>query len=412
MVNLVSSLLRERWDFSLKFWYLFACWFCALLFLMFQGGKLAYMIFIIVSLLGAYLALGRWSGIANASGSRNLPGLEKEGFIEAGSSVSVELRLHVPGVWPIPYVLLKDRLIRRNGRQAVIEHSIILDWKRNGNAQYITGPLRRGFYHFAETDCLTEDIFGLFQHKGELLLERSFSVLPRTIPIPNWKQVHHAPKGHLHHSTTTRSTRETTQINGIREYIYGDRISRIHWNATAKTGTWKSKEFERESLPKIMVMLDRNRKAYPDAEQFELAVSVAASLFQYGIKKELALGLLSAGESHVYFDPKRHELQQKQILHHLVEVEADGNYELLDVLKDRERVFSHGTLFVVVSPRKDEQALFWIQQRRMNPCHIWIAPKRDAGGPDWLAKLASRGVPGYAVQSLHELPAVLGGRNS
>ena len=67
-------------------------------------------------------------------------------------------------------------------------------------------------------------------------------------------------KGGFSHASAARASRETTQINGIREFLPGDRLSRIHWGATAKTGQWKSKEFEREALPRTIVLLDACRK--------------------------------------------------------------------------------------------------------------------------------------------------------
>ncbi len=148
------------------------------------------------------------------------------------------------------------------------EASLVPDWKRRGELEYTTPPLRRGFYHFAGTECSTEDVFGLFQHKAALELPYSVAVLPQTVAIKEWKQLHQLLNGTSHHSASTRAYRETTQLNGVREYIYGDRLSRIHWNATAKTGTWKSKEFERESLPKTVFLLDRAQSSYMNGEIF------------------------------------------------------------------------------------------------------------------------------------------------
>ena len=204
------------------------------------------------------------------------------------------------------------------------------------------------------------------------------------------------------------------QINGVREYIYGDRISRIHWNATARTGTWKSKEFERESLPKTIIMIDRNEEAYASNEQFELAISTAASLFEYGQQQDLALGLLSVGADSVYLEPKRSPLQYKTVSNHFIDVEADGEYTLIEVLQDRAHHYSAGTFFVVISPRKEEsmsQTLNWIHQRQMNPCHLWIASEQSATDRDeWTKGLKTTGYLGYCIQSLSELPLVLGGR--
>ncbi|PYI51906.1 DUF58 domain-containing protein [Paenibacillus flagellatus] len=400
--------------YSARFWGIASLFAFSLFYLLFQGGKLAFMIFIIVAALCLYLALSRWSGISKTQGGRTLLNAEHEAVVEAGTSLAVQIQVQIPGFWPIPYVSIKDRLVRRGGEEHLFETLLIPDWKRRGEVSYRTPPLRRGYYHFGDTDCSTEDIFGLFQHKGRLELPYSFGVLPQKVHIREWKQLHQLFRGVHHHSATTRSHRETTQINGVREFIYGDRLSRIHWNATAKTGTWKSKEFERESLPKTVIVLDRNMRAYRSKEHFELAVSIAASLLDYAASRDLAVGLLSVGKNSKYFEPKLSASHQKVIVNHLIDVEPDGTYPLIDVLKDRARLFTPGIFFTVVTPQFGDTlapSLAWIEQRQMNPCHMWIAADVTAAEQDrWKRHLQTTGVMGYAVSSLDELALALGGR--
>jgi uncharacterized protein (DUF58 family) len=387
------------------------CLGASLLFVLYQGGKLALMVFVIVAVLNLYLFLGRWSGITRVTGQRKLDSEHTETAIEAGSALKVKVKLQIPGFWPVPYVMIRDRLLRKNGGEHNFEASLIPDWSRKGELEYQTPPLMRGFYHFSQTECSTHDIFGIFEHAGVMELPLSFTVLPRTVPIKEWKQLHRMLKGMHHHTVTTRANRETTQINGVREYSYGDRLSRIHWNATAKTGTLKSKEFERESLPKTIVMLDRQQRSYQTADQFELAVSVAASLLQYGKNREIGLGLLSVGSDSVYFEPKGFQSSTRTMLYHLIEVASDGFHPLQRVLEDRVRLFDAGSCMIIVSPLKGEKilkAMAWLHQRQMVPCHIWLTSNPE-DGKAWCKQLQVKGYMGYAVQSLDELPNVLGG---
>jgi uncharacterized protein (DUF58 family) len=414
--------MEDRLRIQTAFWYVLACFVCCFFFLMFQGGKLATMLFITVSILSVYLVLGNWSGIKRTHGVRTLANADQEVRLEAGQSLQVQLQVQIPGIWPIPYIMIKDRLIRQNGEEAVFEGSLVPDWKRRGEMTYLTSPLKRGYYSFGAAECATEDIFGLFQHKGRLELPQHLSVFPQTITIKDWVQFHQMLKGMQHHSITTRAHRETTQINGVREYIYGDRLSRIHWNATAKTGTWKSKEFERESLPKTVILLDRSHRAYADSQQFELAVSVAASLFRYGASRELALGLLSVGSEAAYFEPKQSHNQHKQIMNHLISVEADSFHPLFQVIKERSRKLPPGGFFVIISPQKGTammQILSWLNQHQLNPCHICTNPGMQgpftppSAGPnsneDWIRKIHALGYMGYELSHLPELPGILGG---
>lgn len=414
MTEMVHRRGRRLSNRSVRFWFCAGVLVASLLFMLFQGGKLAFMLFFVTASLAVYLALGKYSGIARVSGTRTLLNMDGDRTIEAGTSLAVSFQLHVPGIWPIPYVVVRDRLVRSNGGTFAFETSGIPDWKRRVRAEYVTMPLPRGFYRLEEAVCVTEDIFGLFEHSGTLRVHDPFMVRPKTVFITEWHQHQQALKGHHYQAVTTQALRETTQINGVREYIYGDRISRIHWNATAKTGVWKSKEFERESLPKTIIMLDRNKDHYRNAGQFELAVSIAASLFEYGQRNDLSMGLLSAGSEAVYLEPGRFAAHYRRIQHHLVGAEADGTYPLLGILQDRARHFSMGCFLVLVSPLADErmmQTLEWIQLRQMNPCHVAVNPglgTKEAG--DWGRRLRARGIAFHPVDRLERLPAVLGGR--
>jgi uncharacterized protein (DUF58 family) len=396
-----------------RLWCVVAAFLGSLLFLLFQGGKLASMLFAIMLILSIYLLLGRWSGIRRIEGRRILGELEKETFVPAGTSVKVRIETEIPGFWPIPYVRVQDRLLRRNGGEMTFEASFVPDWRRRGKLEYTTPPLRRGFYRFGGTVCKTEDVFGLFEHSGTLELAGGFGVLPETAAISYWRQFHQMMNGMHHHSAVKRAMRETTQINGVREYHYGDRLSRIHWNATAKTGDFKSKEFERESLPRTVLVLDRRHSVYAEPEQFELAVSVAASLLEYAKKHEIAVGLLSAGKDSACFEAGTSAEGHRAMLYHLIDAEADGEQPLMKVLQDRGRAFAPGTFFAIVSPQIGEpmqQVMKWMSLHQMNGCHFCLpGDGNDTGRAAWLKMLKQRGWMGYTVRRLDELPSVLGG---
>lgn len=414
----MSELVRRRAGRlkprAVRFWFCAGCLTASLLFMLFQGGKLAFMLFFVTATLAVYLSLGKYSGIARISGTRRLLNMDRSRTIEAGTSLSVSFELHIPGFLPIPYVVVRDRLARMNGDTLTFETSGIPDWKRRVKAHYVTMPLPRGFYRFESLVCSTEDIFGLFEHAGTLQLGDTFMVRPKTVFIADWQQHRQAMKGRHFQTVTTQALRESTQINGVREYIYGDRISRIHWNATAKTGVWKSKEFERESLPKTVIMLDRNRDHYRNAVQFELAVSVAASLLEYGQRQQLAMGLLSVGKASAYLEPGRLASHYRRMLHHLVGAEADGTYPLHSILQDRLRDFVPGCFFVIVSPLADErmmQTLRWIRLRQMTPCHVAVDAGLDRkAAAEWARRLRTRDIVPYVVDRLEQLPDALGGR--
>ncbi|MNF87039.1 hypothetical protein D3C84_694940 [compost metagenome] len=199
--------------------------------------------------------------------------------------------------------------------------------------------------------------------------------------------------------------------------MHGDKLSRIHWNATAKTGEWKSKAFERESLPRTIVVLDRNLEAYGiRQERFELAVSVAASLIDLGMRHETAMGLVSPGEKSMVVLPRTGTEQRVTITSHLTVVEPDAATPLFVSLQRLETVWEPGTLVIVVSGAQGDdmlRALNWLSRKGVTVSYIGVdegdARYGRAIKPAWLHALRAKGWTAHSVRQLQELPSVLEG---
>jgi uncharacterized protein (DUF58 family) len=391
---------------------------CSAFYLLFQGGKTSLMLFVILNALILYLALGRWSGISAVRGTRSVewdgPAASR---LTAGMRIRIRLNIQFPGIWPVPYVIVRDRLLRVAADEAhVYELSFVPDYRRRGEVVYETAPLKRGRYRFQTTECSTRDIFGLFEHNGQFEEALELQVLPRMIALRDWQLLRRSQRGVFQHTFTSKWAKETTQIDGVREYIHGDRLSRVHWNATAKTGQWKSKEFEREALPRIVFVLDRNASAFRSADQFELAVSVAASLLELVVQRGMPVGFVSAGRKPGWYGADRTPVSREEVLRHLVDVEADGTVPLGHWIAETADHFEPGVQIVVVSPQADEQlahAFAAVEARKMIPSliHIGEAVPTDEQQRklrQWQHLSRTKQWDHVSVNRLEELPEALG----
>lgn len=391
----------------------------SLLYLLFQGGKTALMLFIILNLLLLYLLLGRWSGIGKVTGSRiyvSHGSAVQVQSISAGNRLDVSLEIKVPGFYPLPYVIVRDELQRHNGQRLAFESSFVPSWKRGGKVDYQTPPLRRGEYRFRHTECLAYDIFGLFEHSGRFASEAVFSVLPQTVPLKQWNGIQRGVRGPYSHAVASRSAKETTQINGVREYLYGDRLSRIHWNATAKTGQWKSKAFERESLPRTLIILDRypNKHDGMSSERFELAVSVAASLLENGLRQDTAMGLLTIGAQMMMLPPKSGAEQHDAVMKHLTFVEADASHPLHLSLQNADSAMDPGCFAILITSHTGPdviRSMEWLSRKGMTPSLLYIGASSSSAKDSyaWRQMLQGRGWQFFEVKQLQELPAAMEG---
>lgn len=389
-------------------------WMCCLAYVLFQGGKTSLMLLSMVTLLCVYLAIAGFSGVRRAQGVRRLSsGPDHEELLHAGDQVQVQLSLTIPGFLPLPYVVVREMLHRHNGESWSFKESLIPNMRGNGELSFQTPPLERGKYVFSETECASEDIFGLIEHRGKFKAKGEFRVLPRTVFIPYWQLYDRKSRLSGPQTALTRSRRETTQINGVRDYVYGDRLSRIHWNATAKTGNWKSKEFEHESVPKTILVLDALASSYEHGDAFEIAVSTAASLLEYGARERMGMGLLTLSDETSYMAPSESQLERQKMMHHLVDIQYNGqDTHLLPGVERIARQLPQGAYFVVISPQKDEkilELLRWADTRGMTPCHILMDTSESRRSAEWNAMLRGRGTRSFTVSHLQELPTVMGG---
>ncbi|RED65665.1 DUF58 domain-containing protein [Cohnella lupini] len=408
----------SRLLFPRAWWLSAVLYLTAFCYLLFQGGKTSLMLFVIMNALAVYLMLGRWSGIGGVQGIRVTDtGAGNSTLLTAGMRLQVKLHMQIPGIWPLPYIIVREKLIRSAGGESQLyEMSFVPDYRRRGQVQFETAPLRRGRYQFQQTDCSTRDIFGLFEHRGSFSEPLHVQVLPRTIALKDWKLFRRSQRGVFQHTFNSLWARETTQIDGVREYIHGDRLSRIHWNATAKTGQWKSKEFEREALPRVVFVLDRNTASYRSADQFELAVSVAASMLELTIAKGMPIGFVSSGQTSYRFGEGRTPVSKDEVLQHLVDVEPDGKRSMGEVLAQVAERFEPGIHIVLIGSSMDNQtvlAMNALEGKRMVPnvVHIsdnHLSSEEVAKHRQWQLLCQSKQWEFCSVSQLDHLPLALG----
>ena len=387
-------------------------WGITLLYLLFQGGKTSSMLFAMCSVFVGYLLLGGYSGMSRGVGKRQLTlGNGQFDLLHAGEQMNVQLNVNIPGYLPFPYIILREVLKKHNGQSWSFEESVIPSFRGQAQLVFKTPPLERGRYHFMNTDCVSEDIFGLLEHKGSIHAPGQFRVMPRTVLIPYWQLFDRNSRLVGPQTSFSSSRRETTQINGVRDYVYGDRLTRVHWNATARTGTWKSKEFEHESVPKTMIILDALATHYSSEEQFELAISVVSSLLEYRNRERIGIGLCTLGSRTNVIAPTESILERQKMLHHLIDMDADGVGQLLPKLESASRLFPQGAYFILVSPISGPsvmELIRWADIRGMSPTHLHILNSKGDSSKDWVSVLRRRGIHGCAVSALEELPNAVG----
>jgi len=151
---------------------------------------------------------------------------------------------------------------------------------------------RRGVVDVGPVRTVRADPVGLMRREIVWSDVRMLHVHPRTIAV---SALSTGFLRDLEGSPTRDLTASDVAFHALREYQPGDDRRYIHWRSSAKTGTFMVRQFEETRRSRLMVLLDLAADAYEDAEDFELAVSVAASIGARAIRDARSLAFVVSG---------------------------------------------------------------------------------------------------------------------
>lgn len=295
----------------------------------------------------------------------------------------------------------------------------------------------RGRYQLGPITLRSSDPFGLFTMERALTPTSNVVIYPLTFEIQQFV----LPVGMLPGGDALRRRTHyvTTNAFGVRDYAPGDSFSRIHWRSTARRDRLIVKEFELDPLADIWIVPDMavfghiaarppSAESAPDSnlpewmrmEQFELpktteeyTVSAAASLAQYFLRYDRAVGMLAYGQSNEIVQPDRGERQLTRILETLSVLRAQGQIPVEDMLHAESHLFPRGTTVIVVTPTNQEKWAVSARQlvrRGLRVVTVLVDPA-SFGGRQTSAGLATLlrgyGMAVYSVSCGDDLTAVL-----
>jgi hypothetical protein len=135
--------------------------------------------------------------------------------------------------------------------------------------------LRRGILRVGPATTVRSDPIGLLRREHAFQDVHELFVHPRTVAIPSTSA---GLIRDLEGNPTRRLVDSDMSFHAIREYAPGDSRRQVHWKSTAKTGRLMVRQYEESRRSRMAVVLSVAQAEYADADEFELAVSSAASL--------------------------------------------------------------------------------------------------------------------------------------
>ena len=279
---------------------------------------------------------------------------------------------------------------------------------------YETPARRRGLYELGPLTVTATDPFGFFR------MSRTFGERAQVLVYPNAPELPrlHVPPANLPGDGRFRRRTQnvTPNVSGLRAYEPGDSLSRVHWPATARTGTLMVKLFELDPASDIWVLLDLERAVHVgegDDGTEEASVMVAASIMRYFVTQNRSVGLIAYDDDLRINEPSRGGNHYTRLLESLALVRAVGDVPLSQLLLEESRKFGRHTTVVAVtpSPRDDwALALMSLSARGVKVAAVLLEGETFGAASsslDVYGTLASGGVYTYTVKRRDDLVQVL-----
>jgi uncharacterized protein (DUF58 family) len=235
----------------------------------------------------------------------------------------------------------------------------------------------RGRYNLGPIVVRSGDPLGIYQMERAIHRVHSILVYPATEDLREFP----LPAGQLPGGDALRRRTHyvTTNAAGVRDYMNGDGINRIHWPITMKRNRLTVKEFELDPMSDLWILLDLHRDVHITADTVhadapahpadaalsgaqpftlppateEYAISMAASITRHFLRQERAVGLIAYSRRREALASDRGERQYGKLMEMLSVLRAEGDVPFHRVLRAESPALSRGSTIIAISPSTD-----------------------------------------------------------
>jgi len=254
---------------------------------------------------------------------------------------------------------------------------------------------RRGLYTLGPTRLYTGDPFGIYKLTIQNQHSDTIMVTPPVLPLTHLRIT---PGGWAGDQLRWRGflERDISDI-GVRNYVPGDSLKRIHWHASAHHDSLIVRNLEAAASGDWWIFVDLDAAVQAGSGQdstLELSIVLAASLAIRGLNERRRVGLTLAGPKLVWLEPRATPAHRWRIMRALCMAES-GNRSLAD-LTVVGRAAQMATL-IFITPTADPSWVASLSRRHAgNIMALLVDPIQFGGHVDQaglVAALAHRGIP-------------------
>jgi uncharacterized protein (DUF58 family) len=272
----------------------------------------------------------------------------------------------------------------------------------------------RGRYRLGPLEVESADPFVLFRLRSELDKAQDVLVYPNAAELPFFWAESQAESGTGRNSWLT--TEAGSVVFGIREYVPGDSLNRIHWRSSAHSGKLIVKDFDIDLSEKVWLLSDLCEETMGGSGSettVEYVINITASILKRCTDLGRHVGMIAQSNEYIFFPPRAGHQNMWRIMDVLAVVNGDGQVPLNRIIDRAEDHFTGNSIAVIITASSDElvaDAIIRTSKRGIPVVVILLDAdsfQEMKKGKSIAPRLNAVGIPVYAVKKGDDIASVL-----
>ncbi len=194
---------------------------------------------------------------------------------------------------PERVTLLKGKTGQAHDEQVTLTNIFPLSMYHRVRRRFPMKCEQRGCFAFGPTHISSGDLFGFFRRDMDITSKDYLLVYPRLVPLDSLG----IPSKQLFGDIRRRNHlfQDPVLTAGVRDYLPGDSLKRIHWKSTARLGRLQTRIYEPTTTVDISIFHDVRTVRAPVwgsvAQLQELGIIATAAIAQHALEAGFRVGL-------------------------------------------------------------------------------------------------------------------------
>jgi uncharacterized protein (DUF58 family) len=272
--------------------------------------------------------------------------------------------LQIEDELPENVTLLKGKTMPTSEDRVVLSNMFPVNMYHRVKRRFPMQCLQRGAFIFGPSTIRSGDLFGFFRREKRIETLDYLFVYPRLVPLEKLGIPSRQFFGDIR--LKRHLFQDPVLTAGVRDYIAGDSLKRIHWKSSARLGRLQTKVFEPTTTVDVSLFLDVRTLKAPlwgsNLQLQELGIITAASIARHALESGFRVGLYvnqitRFSQGVVRVPHSQHPDQLERILEVLAQLHQIETTPIDRFIRQEAAGLPWGSTLVVISAQPGDELL-------------------------------------------------------